>query len=144
MQGLLSVEWAPIQQNFYDYLSSRRTGSKWARGLINKLHGMHQGMWEDRNKVNNSPDNVTFVDTFETLNDTIRTEYRRGRESVLPAEHFLFRQSLKFLIKTTPTHRQWWIDTVQLSQRRKNRREQSNSMDASRRIMAAFLSGDKK
>jgi len=101
----------------------------------------HKGMWENRNEVNNSVDNVTFVDGLAKLNAEVRMEYTRGRPSVLTSEHHLFKTSLSSLLQKSPTYRKWWIDTVRLSQRQKRRKEQSSSMDASRRIMAAFLLG---
>ena len=138
-QGLLATEWAHIQQSKFSFLNSRRTGSKWTRSLINKLHKIHQGLWEDRNEINNSEDNVTYVEGLDKLNEDIRIEYERGSSSVLPQEKHLFKTTLNNLLKTSLTNQRQWIDTVWLSQRQKQQNEQSCSMDASRRIMAKFL-----
>ena len=140
-QGLLAIEWSLIQQSHYDFMGSRRTGSKWVRLFINKLHRLHQGMWENRNAVNNSTDNVTLEEDMAKLNADVRTEFARGPSSVLPAEQHFFKTTITKLLQTSPTHQRWWIDTVRLSQRQKQHKEQSSSMNASRRIMAAFLLG---
>ena len=101
------------------------------------------GLWEDRNEINNSEENITFVEGLAKLNEDIRIEYKRGPSSVLPQEKHLFKTTLNNLLKTSPTNQRQWIDTVRLSQRQKQWNEQSCSMDASRRIMAKFLQRNK-
>jgi len=48
-QGLISTQWAALQQKFYHRTGNRRSGKVWAAQLINQLWDLNFHIWNFRN-----------------------------------------------------------------------------------------------
>jgi hypothetical protein len=51
LEGCLSIEWAAVQQSYYTWIRSRRTGRRWVSLLIRKLWDTAWDLWEHRNGI---------------------------------------------------------------------------------------------
>ncbi len=51
LEGCLAIEWAAVQQSYYIWISSRRTGRRWILLLIWKLWDTAWDLWEHRNGI---------------------------------------------------------------------------------------------
>jgi hypothetical protein len=51
LEGCLVCEWAAVQQSYYTWIGSRRTGRRWVSLLIRKLWDTAWDLWEHRNGI---------------------------------------------------------------------------------------------
>jgi hypothetical protein len=51
-EGRWHLDWAAVQQRYYDYIGSRRTGKRWLIAVITKLWDIAWDLWMDRNGEN--------------------------------------------------------------------------------------------
>ena len=51
-EGRWHHDWAAVQQRYYEYIGSRRTGKRWLIAVITKLWDVAWDLWIDRNGEN--------------------------------------------------------------------------------------------
>jgi hypothetical protein len=51
LEGRPSLGWSEVQQRYYEWLGSRRSGLRWLTALIQKLWDIAWDMWDNRNRV---------------------------------------------------------------------------------------------
>jgi hypothetical protein len=51
-EGRWHQDWAAVQQKYYEYIGSRRTGKRWLVAVITKLWDVAWDLWMDRNGEN--------------------------------------------------------------------------------------------
>jgi hypothetical protein len=51
-EGRWHLDWAAVQQKYYEYIGSRRTGKRWLVAVIKKLWEVAWDLWIDRNGQN--------------------------------------------------------------------------------------------
>jgi hypothetical protein len=49
LEGWIAIEWETMQQEFYTYNHSRRTGRKWSVMLLQRIWQISRALWEHRN-----------------------------------------------------------------------------------------------
>ena len=135
--GVISKQWALAHQKQCVAMETRRTGSVWARQLSTRLLKLHFAMWENRNLINNSKEDVSRMEEIAKLNSEIRVAYACGPTSVLDDDRHLFRPKVEKVLKRPERYRRWWLETVYASQKLKKKKEKAN--DGSRRLMRNWL-----
>ena len=51
LEGLPVRGWAEVQQRYYEFIGSRKTGERWLTALIQKLWDVAWDLWDHRNSV---------------------------------------------------------------------------------------------
>jgi hypothetical protein len=51
LEGCVASDWAAIQQKYYEWIGSRRSGRRWVSMLIRKLWEVAWDLWEHRNGI---------------------------------------------------------------------------------------------
>ena len=142
-EGCIAMEWTKIQEAYYKRIGSRKSGRRWTIELIKKLFDVAWDLWDHRNDVNNAKKNQATLYNMKKVDPEIRSQFRRGSESMPQRYEYLFAGSVEDLLKSSVQHRLSWIKSVRkarsMNTTRKERREQSFA--ASRQFMHEWLSG---
>ncbi|CAJ1938274.1 unnamed protein product, partial [Cylindrotheca closterium] len=85
LEGLIASSWLPLQQQHYDKIRCRRSVSLWASRLSQQLFSIGFYMWEQRNSVQHSDDNVQLRERHSTVNEGIHSQFDMGPDD-LPKE----------------------------------------------------------
>lgn len=82
-EGFLAHGWAEVQQAYYTWAASCRTGMWWAIALIQKLSDIAWDLWEHRNGHvhHTSHDNLVH----QRVATSLRQEYGTGSATLAPA-----------------------------------------------------------
>ncbi|CAJ1934778.1 unnamed protein product [Cylindrotheca closterium] len=86
LEGLLVHGWADLQQQFYRFRGSRRSGNRWAANLSRQLILIGKGMWKHCNDVFHSDNNIVNQQRATALNRRIHEEFDMGLCD-LPRKH---------------------------------------------------------
>ena len=78
LEGLLSTEWASLQQRAYEDAGSRRSGHQWAALLVSHLWSLGMSLWDFRNDIMHSPDSLHARADNDEVNNFIRSAYESG------------------------------------------------------------------
>jgi hypothetical protein len=143
MHGWLTSKWATIQTEHYQRMGHRRNGLRWTVAIIQKLWDIAWDLWEQRNDFLHAHDNPDLLNDMAAIDDEIKQQFRRGPATLPPRTHYLFSGTVEDLLATSFPHRQKWLTTVH-SARKHDRTRQArtySSLDASRRLMRAWLQG---
>ena len=90
LEGFLDPQWKVWQQDYYDDIGSRRTGQRWAVGLVKQFWNVLLKLWLHRNKsLHDSEAALKDVNGWPSLERAVRVEHARGRD-ILPAHFELF------------------------------------------------------
>ena len=112
MGGCLSVEWARVQQSYYQWRDIRRTGKRWAISLIRKLWEIAWDLWDDRNDLLHSTPLAADLNGAASLDKAIREECLLGSEGLPVTVQRLFPIDVEKLIKTSLLQRKAWLVSV--------------------------------
>ena len=114
-EGLLSWEWATIQDQHYRSLPrERRSGSRWASLLIEQLWLVGFAMWEHRNDVMHSPESTHAKEEMEAANQRIRAEFDTGSTDPPQTAQCLFQTPLHQRLLHDLSKKEKWLTLVQL------------------------------
>ena len=78
LEGRLSTHWAVLQQQHFHRIGSRRSSRLWASRLIQQLILIGFYMWEHRNSVRHSDDNVNYRERSRQVNERIHSQFDMG------------------------------------------------------------------
>lgn len=81
-EGWPSREWAVAQQNYFNFLSSRRTGKRWLIALLKKLWNIAWDLWAHRNGILHQKENAVQLADLEQLDRELRSAYFDLRQLV--------------------------------------------------------------
>lgn len=84
------IDWIAIQQRYYEYLGSRRTGKRWLVSLIKKLWDIAWDLWMDRNHTNAR---LKTARLRSVLEKKVTREFRQGYLDLHVRSHQLFTAS---------------------------------------------------
>ena len=78
LEGLLSPQWAVLQDAYFKQMGSRRTGMRWATGLSRELWKFVFSMWDHRNSVLFAKGKVDELSGISVVREAIVLEQRLG------------------------------------------------------------------
>ena len=130
LEGLLSSQWAIIQQQFYSSSGSRRSGPLWAARLVQQLLMIGFTMWEDRNDALHSDKSVKAIRRSQELNDAIRDQFRMGVKDLPFNIRPYLRTSIHNVLLRPLVVREEWLRLVsrERSLFRRSARQQQRAM----------------
>ena len=88
-EGMWHVGWAEVQDTYFRFIGSRRSGKRWLIALISKVWLTAWDLWEDRNGVNASRRNEAGCQVLLTR---VEAEFRTGHASLHRKSRRLFTQ----------------------------------------------------
>jgi len=100
LEGCLSFEWAALQEEYYKFISSRRTGKCWAISLLKKLWQIAWELWDHRNEVLHHQENISQQHEGDQLNRSLRQLYSSAYPQLMSSKNrYLLQIPLVSLIK---------------------------------------------
>ena len=84
LEGLLSKEWRQLQQLHFQSQGSRKSAHLWASRLVQQLIALGRYMWEDRNRIFHSEDNLQYSSRKREVDISIREQYSMGTRDLPP------------------------------------------------------------
>ena len=90
LEGLLTYEWAVLQQQHYKKIGSRKTGRRWAVGLSTHLWKLVFHMWNHRNQVLHHKEELDCLSGLDIVKQAIRTEITCGLLDLDPIYYTYF------------------------------------------------------
>ena len=109
LSGLLSKDWARIQQTYYSSIKSRKTGHRWAVRLSDKLWGLLFSVWKHRNTVLHELP-LDTLSGIDNLRVAIGHEYQLGTHNLPPLfHHYLLIPASSILNNSSQAMRQWLV-----------------------------------
>ena len=131
LEGLLVHGWGDLQQQFYRSRGSRRSGNLWAANLSRQLILIGKGMWEHRNGVFHSDDNIVNLQRATALDRSIHEQFDMGRQDLPTNLRPAIRQArLADVLRLPLADKEEWVLVISEA-RRKIRR----SLSGRRRMM---------
>ena len=88
-EGKWHVGWEEVQDTYFKFIGSRRSGKRWLIALINKVWLTAWDLWEDRNGVNASRRDEAEKKVLQTR---VKAEFRAGHTSLHRKSRRLFTQ----------------------------------------------------
>ena len=120
--GFIATEFTTTQQTYYEYIGSKRTGSRWTTNLIKQFWRILQAMWLSRNRIKHDTEAEGTTANTILLRGAITREYTRGYDT-LPRTLYssYFTITLDTLLTTATIYQKQWYTLIKLA------REQSHS-----------------
>mmetsp|Transcript_1886 Transcript_1886/g.4288 ORF Transcript_1886/g.4288 Transcript_1886/m.4288 type:complete len:222 (+) Transcript_1886:996-1661(+) len=84
LEGLISKEWRQLQRLHYVREGSQKSADLWASRLVQQLLLLGHYMWQDRNQVYHSEDNVRYKARRREVDLSIREQYAMGNSDLPP------------------------------------------------------------
>ena len=97
-EGMWHVGWAEVQDTYFRYIGSRRSGKRWLIALINKVWLTAWDLWEDRNGVNASRRDEAGK---KALQARVTAEFRVGYSALHRKSRRLFTQRTEAVLLAT-------------------------------------------
>ncbi len=120
-EGWLACEWAAVQQSYYTWFCSQRTGRRWVSLLICKLWDTAWDLWEHRNGIlHHASANSGHLHRVQT-SICHQLSLGPGRLAALDLPHF--NSGLAILQNGPPKMQVAWLGNVVSARARADRRD---------------------
>ena len=134
LEGRIASLWIPLQQHYFDEIRSRRSVSLWASQLSQELIAIGFYMWEQRNSVQHSDDNVQLRERHHTANEGIHSQFDMGPDG-LPKEIKPLLSCRRQVLRKSLMDKESWLVLL-----RQERRDHRRSLRAQRRSLRTLFS----
>ncbi|CAJ1960047.1 unnamed protein product [Cylindrotheca closterium] len=84
LEGRIALLWLPLQQHYLDEIRGCRSVSLWASQLSQELIALAFYMWEQRNSVQHSDNNVQLLARHRTAIKGIHSQFDMGPDDLPP------------------------------------------------------------
>ena len=84
LEGILTTDWAAVQQSYYTSIGSRRTGHRWAVGLSTQIWKIVFSMWDHRNKTLHAKEACDSLSGLDIVKTSILSELQKGLDHLDP------------------------------------------------------------
>ena len=111
-EGLLTYDWAKIQQNHYTKIHSRKTGQKWAAGLSTQLWKIIYHMWDHRNHILHHKDTLDTLSGLDIVKAAIKEEVRKGPLTLDPIYNTYFHYTHTQIQKMKSVDARNWLTLI--------------------------------
>jgi hypothetical protein len=140
--GFLSTQWAPLQQAYYTWLNSRRTGKRWVSQLIILLHNVSWDMWTYRNGLKHSGSSSASKQARAALESQVSDQYHLGYASLLASDRHWLSKPLPDLLKLDDSYLRQWLASITLARNSFHNfhLELSESVRRQQELLARWLS----
>ena len=115
IEGCPTKGWQESQQQYYEFLRSRKTGLRWLSALIRKLWQVAWDMWEHRNGILHDKEKGQAALERE---DKIREEFEEGWDELDRDAKLMFRPGLQRVLQFKAGPQKAWIARVETARKR--------------------------
>ena len=130
LEGTPATGWGEVQQRYFDWIGSKKTGKRWLTSVIQKMWDIAWDLWDHRCKILHNKDSSILHARQE---DDIKTEFDKGTAGLLPHTKRMFSDGLLRVLQRNQQRREAWIVCVQAARarclRKKEQRQHSYSQE---------------
>jgi len=138
LEGCVSVYWQEVQQRYYEWVGSRRTGRRWVSQLILKLWEVAWDLWEHRNGYVHQ--HQVPYGSIQGLIPAIHSQLQAGHLRLAPQDQALFSAGASLVDSTNTSIQLAWLQHITTARERAARRDQA-SFGAERQFLRRWLDG---
>jgi hypothetical protein len=139
MEGKVACEWKALQEQHYRSRGSRRTGRRWAAGLVTNLLELCHSQWTTRNThVHPVAANGLPLEEAQALVADIQEEFALGTEGLAAEDRHYLETTVDEVLRSPVGTQLAWRQGIQNARLAYERRSTA-SMDQMRATMAAWL-----
>ena len=135
LEGRLSTQWTSIQAEYFQEIGSRQSAPLWTSRLIQQLILIGFYMWEHRNSVKHSDDNVLLQRRSRIVDEGIRSQFEMGTTDLPPEIRPMLRHGIARTLRKSLIARETWLKVV-----RSERTAVRRALAPRRRLLRNFLS----
>ena len=139
-EGCIAHEWEAIQEAYYQWCRSKKSGRRWTSSLIQKLWDIAWDLWEHRIGIVHSRENAERLHNMPSVDNEIRTQFRRGSHGLSRRDYYLFQGEVKDILDAPIIYRQRWLQRVETARARAERRL-ATTYSAERQAMRVWRQG---
>lgn len=121
LEGLLASKWRSHQQRFLSNNDRRNSVSLWASRLSQQLILVGFHLWEHRNGIQHSPDNVQTKATSDEVDANIHEQYDMGMVDLPASPRRLLQRPISEVLALPLAERSNWVSLL-VGARRRHRR----------------------
>jgi hypothetical protein len=112
LDGCIALEWAKVQQHYYTWMDSLKSGSKWAEGLIKQLWEVEFSAWEHRNSVLHDTPLAEILSGRLSLDRSLRREWELGFEELPALVQVILPDDIATVLDSTVAEKKGWFVLV--------------------------------
>ena len=109
LEGMLTYDWADVQQQYYTSIQSRKTGQRWAVGLSSQLWNLIYFMWDHRNHILHKNQEIDSLSGFGVVKAAIILELQRGLSTLDPLYYSYFTYSSQDIANMKSADARNWL-----------------------------------
>ena len=138
LEGTPVKQWAEVQQCYYDWIKSKKSGERWLAAVIQKVWDVAWDLWEHRNSIVHAKDSSAQL---MKLQMEIKAEFEMGPATVTTDARILFRPGLDTILKGDEAQQTAWLIRIQRARVRFQERlaERQDSFRVERTVMSRWL-----
>ena len=139
-EGCVAQDWEAIQDAYFRWCHSWKTGHRWTASLIQKLWDISWDLWEHRISIVHAWENEATLHNMMAVDHEIRTQFIRGPNGLTQRDHHLFEGSLQDILDAPIFYRQRWLHRIEIARDRASQRL-ITMYSAERQALRAWLQG---
>jgi hypothetical protein len=112
LDGCVALEWAKVQQHYYTWVDSLKSGSKWVEGLIKQLWEVEFSAWEHRNSVLHDTPMAEILSGRLSLDRSLRREWALGIEELPALVQAILPDDIATVLDSTVAEKKGWFVLV--------------------------------
>ena len=112
LDGCVALEWAKVQQHYYTWMDSLKSGSKWVEGLIKQLWEVEFSAWEHRNSVLHDTPMAEILSGRLSLDRSLRREWELGFEELPALVQAILPDDIATVLDSTVAEKKGWFVLV--------------------------------
>ena len=138
LEGTPVKQWAEVQQCYYDWIKSKKSGERWLAAVIQKVWDVAWDLWEHRNSIAHGKDSSARL---KQLQMEITAEFEMGPATVTKDARILFRPGLEIILKGDEAQQMAWIHRIRRARVRFQEllAERQDSFRGERTVMSRWL-----
>ncbi|CAJ1938568.1 unnamed protein product [Cylindrotheca closterium] len=134
LEGRLSRQWAPLQEEYLQSRGSQRSPTLWASRLSHQLILLGFQLWEHRNSVQHSEDNVQLQERSQQVNDGIHNQFDMGPTDLPKVVQRMLSVKRRTVLNKPLVDREEWLKLVRME-----RTAYRRALAPQRRILHRFF-----
>ncbi|CAJ1963136.1 unnamed protein product [Cylindrotheca closterium] len=134
LEGRLSVQWAALQEQYLQSRGSQRSPTLWVSRLSHQLILLGFHMWEHRNSVQHSEDNVQLRERSRLVNDGIHSQFDMGPTDLPKVVQRMLAVKRRTVLNKPLVDREEWLKLVRME-----RTAYRRALAPQRRILHRFF-----
>ncbi len=140
IEGWTAMEWESAQQDYYNFIMSRRTGKHWMTALSRKLWLVAWDLWEHRNGILHAQTNTISDKKLQAVNRKVTVLFSKYQQILTATiEKYLFSVPLQQLLMKDFHYKEEWINILESVLQSKEVQISEGAMNRMRGVMRRWL-----